>query len=223
MTERVVVITGATGAAGKAAAKAFASRGDVVVLLGREQERLDALREELGIADPCVFTRVVDLTDLPALQAAAQEVERRYGGAHILIHLVGGWTGGKDLTETLPADFDNMLQQHAYTTFNLFQAFAPQLEKAGWGRALTISTPAATRPVGKRGAYAAAKAAEESLFLTLAEELKDRGVTANILLVNSIDANGEGRGTSLNEITAAMLYLTSEEAARVTGARVPLL
>ena len=89
-----------------------------------------------------------------------------------------------------------MLQQHAYTTFNLFQTFAPQLERAGWGRALTISTPAATRPVAKRGVYAAAKAAEESLFLTLAEELKNRGVTANILLVNSIDAGGTGKGTS---------------------------
>ncbi len=223
MTDRVVIITGASGAAGRAAAQAFAGHGDALVLYGRTAAALQEVRMGLEISDRCILTQAVDLTDLEALQASARDVERSFGPAQILIHLVGGWTGGKTLPETDPEDLNSMFRQHVQTTFNLFRAFAPQMEKAGWGRAMTISTPGASKPVPKRGVYAAAKAAEESLFLTLGEELKDKGVTSNIILVNSIDAQGTGRGTLPEEIAAAMLYLCSEEAGRVTGTRLPLL
>lgn len=222
MTDRVVVITGATGAAGRAAARAYAERGDALVLMGRDMDRLTELRRGLDTSDRCILLQDVDLTDPAAVKAAAQEVEARFGGAQVLIHLVGGWTGGQDLASTPPEDLDSMLSQHVHTTFNLFQAFAAQLEKSGWGRVLAISSPLAGSPAVKRGVYAAAKAAEETLFFTLGAELKDKGVTANVILVNAIDAGGTGKGTPLNEIVAAMLYLTSDEAARVNGARLPI-
>jgi len=222
VTERVVVITGATGPAGRAAARAFAERGDALVLMGRDMDRLTELRRELDISDACILLQDVDLTDAQALKAAAQEVETRFGGAQVLIHLVGGWTGGKDLAETAPEDLDSMLSQHVHTTFNLFQAFASQLERSGWGRVLTISSPLAGSPAAQRGVYAAAKAAEETLIFTLGGELKDKGVTANVILVNAIDAEGTGKGTPLNEIVSAMLYLTSEEASHVNGQRLAL-
>ena len=72
------------------------------------------------------------------------------------------------------------------------------------------------------GPYAAGKAAEEALVTTLAEEMRGQGVTANIIHVQSIDAKGTGKGTSPAEIVAAMMYLCSDEAAKVTGARIPI-
>ena len=72
------------------------------------------------------------------------------------------------------------------------------------------------------GAYAAAKSAQETLVLTLAEELREQGVTANIIQVKAIDVKGTGKGTSPQEIVAAMTYLCSDEAAKVTGARIPV-
>jgi hypothetical protein len=47
-------------------------------------------------------------------------------------------------------------------------------------------------------------------------------VTANILQVRAIDADNKGTGTTPDEIVAAMMYLFSEEASKVTGARLPL-
>jgi NAD(P)-dependent dehydrogenase (short-subunit alcohol dehydrogenase family) len=223
MTERVVVITGAAGATGRAAAHAFAARGDRLVLIGRDEASLMDVRRELDYSDECILTVAVDLADLKALKAAAQKVEERFGAAQVLIHLVGGWTGGKTVPETDPADMDSMLRQHVLTTFNLFQAFGPQLERSGWGRLLTVSTPGVTRPAAKRGAYSAAKAAQENLFFTLGEELKEKGVTANIIVVNSIDAARTGKGTPPEEIVDAMLYLCSEEASHVNGTRLQLL
>lgn len=223
MTERVVVITGATGALGKTAAKAFAGRGDALVLLSRDQAELDSLRAELNLPSGRIMTLTLDLTDARAVRLAAEETEAKFGAAHILLHLVGGWTGGRTLTETAPQDFTSMLEQHVRTTFNLFQAFEPLLIKSGWSRALMVSAITASRPAAKRGAYAAAKAAQEALFLTLAEEIKDAGGTSNVIVIDSIDAGRTGKGTTPEEITAAMLYLCSDEAAKVNGARLPMV
>jgi NAD(P)-dependent dehydrogenase (short-subunit alcohol dehydrogenase family) len=180
------------------------------------------MANELALPEPRILTIPVDLADGPALRSAAQTVQEEMGGAHILIHLVGGWSGGRNLVEIDPQDLDTMLRQHAVSTLNLFQSFVPQLQKSGWGRAIAISSPVASRPVARRAAYAAGKAAQEALFLSLAEELKGTGVTANLIVVSNIDVTGAGNGTTPDEIVAAMLYLCSDEAGKVTGARLPL-
>ena len=219
---RVVVITGATGGLGITTAQAFAERGHSLVLLDRHQDRLDALRDDLKLPDDRLLAATVDLRDREAIHATAEAVSVKFGGAHALIHLVGGWLGGKTLVESSVEDLDSMLRQHVWTTFHLFQAFIPQLAKHGWGRVLTVSPSTVSNPPARRGPYLAAKAVQENLILTLVAELKDQGVTANILQVRAIDEERKGTGTTPEEIVAAMLYLFSEEAAKVNGARIPL-
>ena len=58
--------------------------------------------------------------------------------------------------------------------------------------------------------------------MTLAAELKESNVTANIIQVKAIDVEHKGTGTTPDEIVAAMLYLFSDEAGKITGARLPL-
>ena len=222
MNERVVVITGATGGLGKVAARLFAQDGHPLALLSRDENKLDALTHELKLPVERLRTLAVNLLDPQATHTAAEAITAKFGGAHILIHLVGGWTGGKTLIETRTDDFESMFAQHGRTTFNLIQAFVPQLVKRGWGRLIAVSSPSATHPPGMNGAYAVGKAAQESLLLTLAEELKDTGVTSNIIQVKSIDVNHEGTGSTPEEIVAAMRYLCSDESAKVNGARIPI-
>lgn len=220
MDSRVVVITGATGVLGKLAAQTFAARGDSIVLLSRDQAEVDSLARDLNLPSERILARGVDLLDAPTLRAAAEAVAAQFGAVHILIHLVGGWTGGKTILETSVDDFAFMFNQHAWTTVHLFQAFAPLL--ASGGRVIVVSSPLANAPIAKMSAYAAAKSAQETLVLTLAEELRENGMTANVIQVKSIDVKGTGKGTSPKEIVAAMEYLCSEEAAKVTGARLPI-
>ena len=222
MTDRVVVITGATGALGKLTAQTFASRGDSLVLLSRNQSELDSLVRDLNLPSERLLTRIVDLLDSQALRDSSAAVEATFGRVDILIHLVGGWTGGKTISETAVDDFASMLNQHAWTTFHLFQTFVPLLIANGWGRVITVSLPLTVHPQPKMSAHAAGKAAQESLVLTLAEETRGTGVTANIIHVNSIDAKGTGKGTSPQEIVAKMEYLCSEDASKVTGMKIPI-
>lgn len=226
MDGRVVVITGATGGLGRAAASAFAARGASVVVVGTNQGRLDAQVGELGLPLERTLAHAGDLRDPSAVAALAEAVLARFGRVDALLHLVGGWTGGKELAATDAADLTEMLDQHVWTSWHLLRAFVPRLVAGGWGRILVVSSPAAVQPGAKGGPYAAAKAAEEALVLTVAQETRGTGVTANVVQVRSIDeehkrAAGSSAATP-EEIVAAMVYLCSDEGGRVSGARVPL-
>jgi NAD(P)-dependent dehydrogenase (short-subunit alcohol dehydrogenase family) len=221
---KVIVITGATGALGTLTAKTFAARGDSLALLDHDQNKLDALVRDLNLPDDRLCASIVDLRNRQAVRDSAEAVSKKFGSLHALIHLVGGWFGGKTLAETRADDLDSMLAQHVWTTFHLFQAFSPKLAASGWGRVITVSPSTVSNPPPQRGVYTAAKAAQETLMLTLAAELKEHGVTANIIQVRAIevDAARKGSGATPEEIVAAMLYLFSEEAGKITGARIPL-
>ena len=219
---KVIVITGATGVLGNLTAKTFAAQGYSLALLDHDQNKLDSLTRDLNLPNERLFTSIVDLRNGQAVQDSAEAVSKKFGSVHALIHLVGGWMGGKTLAETGAEDLESMLGQHVWTTFNLFHAFSPKLAANNWGRVITISPSTVLNPPAKRGVYTATKAAQETLVLTLAAELKESGVTANIIQVRAIDTENKGTGTTPAEIVAAMQYLFSDEAGKITGARIPL-
>lgn len=219
---KVIVITGATGVLGNLTAKTFAAQGYSLALLDHDQNKLDSLTRDLNLPNERLFTSIVDLRNGQAVQDSAEAVSKKFGSVHALIHLVGGWMGGKTLAETGAEDLESMLGQHVWTTFNLFHAFSPKLAANNWGRVITISPSTVLNPPAKRGVYTATKAAQENLVLTLAAELKESDVTANIIQVRAIDTENKGTGTTPAEIVAAMQYLFSDEAGKITGARIPL-
>jgi NAD(P)-dependent dehydrogenase (short-subunit alcohol dehydrogenase family) len=219
---RTIVITGATGALGKKTAHAFASQGHSLALLDNDQTKLVSLVRDLNLPKDRLFTSVVDLRDGQAVRDSAKAVSAKFGNIHALIHLVGGWVGGKTLPEVSADDLTFMLNQHVWTTFHLFQAYSPKLAASGWGRVIAVSASTVAYPPGKTGPYTAAKAAQENLVLTLAAELKEHGVTANIIQVRAIDVENKGTGATPDVIVAAIQYLFSEQAGKVNGARIPL-
>lgn len=222
LQDRVVIITGAGGATGRAAARAFAAQGARLVLIGREAGKLHELAASLNLPAERTLALDANLVEPAAARAAAGMVQAAFGRADVLVHLVGGWIGGKTLVETPAEDLEAMLAQHAWSTFNTLQAFTPLMLANAWGRVLVVSSLALNRPPARMAAYLAAKAAQEALVLSLAAELKDQGVTANILQVRAIAAGEGSSGIQPAEIVAALLYLCSPEAAPITAARLPI-
>jgi 3-oxoacyl-[acyl-carrier protein] reductase len=219
---KTIVITGATGALGSITAKTFAEMGASLALLDNDQTKLDSLIKELNLPEDRLFTSVVDLRDGQAVQDSAEAVANKFGSVHALLHLVGGWIGGKTIADSPVEDLESMLGQHVITTFHLFKAFSPKLATSKWGRVITISPSTVANPPAERGVYNATKAAQENLVMTLAQELKDNGVTSNIIQVHSIDVMNKGTGTTPTAIVATMQYLFSEQASKVNGAKIPL-
>ena len=222
MKSKTIVFTGATGVLGNLVAKTFAERGHNIALLAKDQAKLDSLARDLDLPKERLYAQAIDLLNGKAVHDSAQAVLSKFGSIHALIHLVGGWTGGKTIPESSKDDFESMLDQHVWTTFHLLQAFTPHIAASGWGRVMIVSKPETVNPSAKTALYTAAKSAQESLVLTLAEEYKANGLTANVIHVKSIDTKDSGNGTTPAEIVSTMTYLFSDEASKVNGARIPL-
>lgn len=219
---KVIVITGATGVLGGMVAKAFAGMGHNLVLLDKDQQKLDSLVRDLNLPSERILAQTVDLLNEQTVQDSAEAVLSKFGSVHALFHLVGGWVGGKTFAESPSDDLDSMLNQHVRTTFNLFKAFETPLSQSGWGRVIVISKSDVANPPARAGIYSAAKSAQETMVLALAAELKDVNVTANIIQVRSIDVENKGSGTTPEVIVTSMQYLFSDGAGKVNGARIPL-
>jgi NAD(P)-dependent dehydrogenase (short-subunit alcohol dehydrogenase family) len=219
---KTIVITGATGALGSLAAKTFAGLGHNLALLDKDSEKLDSLVRDLNLPANRLSAQTVDLLDAAALQTSAEAVLSKFGSVHALFHLVGGWVGGKTFVDASHDDLEFMLNQHVRTTFNLFKVFSPALSANDWGRVIVISASTVPNPPGKSAVYTATKAAQENMVLSLAAELKDSKVTANIIQVRAIDVENKGTGTTPAEIVSAMEYLFSTQADKINGARIPL-
>jgi len=231
LQDRVVIITGAAGGLGQVAAGAFAQQGAQLVLVGRGREKLADLAAALDRTQARVLTHAAQLTEPEAASAVAEAAMRKFGRIDVLLHLVGGWIGGRRIGQLDPREIDVMLQQHLWTSVYLARAVVPHMRSRGWGRVIAVSSPTASNPGAERAPYAIGKAAQEALMLTLAQELKGSGVTSNLVLVKTIDTGGERNScpnaenadwTTPQEITATLLHLCTDEAERINGARIPL-
>jgi NAD(P)-dependent dehydrogenase (short-subunit alcohol dehydrogenase family) len=228
---RVAVITGATGGLGSTITRELAARGTNLALLDIDPAKLEAQTKSLGLPASRLLTQPVDLLDPAAAKTIAAAVVKKFGKIDMLLHVVGGWTGGKTLLDVPVDDMAFMLNQHVWTSFNVIQAFVPHLITNKWGRVVMITSPYAARPNAKGGPYAVGKAGQEALMLTISQELKGTGVTANLLQAKTIDVKREkvsapsadnSAWTTPEELTAAILYLLSDEAGTINGAKLPL-
>ena len=187
----VVLITGATGPLGRAVAPRFARDGARLALVGRDHGRLAELGEGLGVASDLWMPVPGDLTVAGSAGAVADAVTAQWGRIDILLHLVGGWAGGTAVVDLDHDEVRRMLDQHLWTTLHVAQAVVPGMVERGFGRVIAVSSPLAAEPGPKGASYAIAKAAEEALVRSLAREVSGSGVTANLVLVRTLDAMHE--------------------------------
>jgi len=231
LNERVAVITGASGGLGRVISQRLAEAGAYLALTSTSADKLAELEGELQLPSERVLTYAADLSQPEAAQKVCQAVMAKFGRVEILLHFVGGWIGGKPLTQVSAEEVSTMLKQHVWTTLYLAQAFVPPLVANGWGRIIVVSSPVVANPPANNAPYTIGKSGQEALILTLAEELKNTGVTANVLRVRNIDIKHErdealttknASWTTPEEIASAIEYLCSSKAHMVNGARLPL-
>lgn len=218
------MISGATGGLGRVLARRLADEGSSLVLVGTDASRLDALASSLSLDPDRCLTVVADLRDAASSLAAVDAAIARFGQVDLLAHLVGGYAAGAALVDVDASQLRDMLDQHVWTTFNLGRALVPHMIAAGWGRVIAISPNLVTTPGPNAAAYTAAKAAQDALLVSLARELKGSGVTANLVVVRAIDTEHTGKAgwATPEQIASTIVYLCSDDAALVNGARIPL-
>jgi NADP-dependent 3-hydroxy acid dehydrogenase YdfG len=202
----VVVVTGATGNAGRAVCAALSTAGHTIVAVGSDAGRLESVDAS--------FRFVCDLTDATATRDLATRVHATAGPVDGLVHLVGGWRAGHEV-----ADWD-WLEPRLLTTLRLATlAFHEDLTASMAGRLVTIGSTSAAKPTWSGANYATLKTAADAWVAGVASGWRKAGTAAAVTLV--VTSLGDG-GTSVTRVAARIAALWAGDAALLNGTRVDL-
>jgi len=176
---KVAVVTGGSSGIGRGIALAFARAGMRVVVTGRRQEHLEETAKVFAEQRLEVHPRQVDVTDLAAMRALAEEVEGTFGAVHVLVNNAGiGLTG--PVAQATATDWDWVIDVNIRGVGHGIQAFLPKIRAHGeGGHVVNTSSMGGLMPV-VAGLYSMTKAAVIALSEALHIELlpEDIGVSA---------------------------------------------
>ncbi|HEY1753414.1 MAG TPA: SDR family NAD(P)-dependent oxidoreductase [Caulobacteraceae bacterium] len=221
---RVAAITGAFGSLGAAVARLARERGWRLALI----DAAPASAAPADLAAGALVLGGVDLTDAAGAAAAIGAVSERLGRLDALFNIAGTfrWT---TLEGSDAALWELLFRVNLQTAANASRAALPALKASGAGRIVNVGADAATRAAAGMGPYAASKAGVARLTESLAEELKDAGVTVNAVAPTILDTPPNradmpdadfARWVQPADVAEVMLFLASDAARAVTGALV---
>lgn len=230
-SNKVVLITGATGALGRVVARTFAARGQRLVLSARRAEALHALVDELGLAEDQALALPADLTVPDQVTKLVAATERQMGSVDVLLNTTGGWGGGQRVADMDVEAYDHMMALNARSAFLISRAVLPGMLAKKWGRIIHVGSRAVESPGLRQAAYNASKAALVALTESIAAEYRHSGIAANVIMPSIIDtpanraqmpdAKSE-RWVMPLEIAEMMLFLCGEAGGALNGARIPM-
>lgn len=238
--EKAALVTGGTHGIGLAIARRFAQAGIRTIITGRSNSVMDVARTLSGEGCP-VSGQVLELSDLPAVQAWLHEMPERCGPIDIVVNNAGinpKKQGRKYLIEEVELQtWHEVFNVNLTAPYLICAALLPAMKKRRWGRVINIgSTGARNRPVMPSAHYVASKAGLEGLTRCIAEENASHGITANCVAPGPIttgmtspetvavltEAIPVGRYGTPDEIAALVEFLASDDACFVTGAVIDI-
>jgi 3-oxoacyl-[acyl-carrier protein] reductase len=239
MPQRIAIVTGAARGIGAGTARRLASNGMAVAVLDLKEDDGARTVGEIEEAGGRAIAVGADVSNADQVQAAVDKIVAELGAPTVLVNNAGV-TRDNLLFKMSETDWDTVLGVHLKGAFLMTRAVQKYMVVAKWGRVVNLSS---TSAVGNRGQvnYSAAKAGMQGFTKTLAIELGKFGITANAIapgfIVTDMTAATAARlGLSfedfqaaaakgipvqrvgqVEDIAAAVSFLTSEEAGFVSG------
>lgn len=234
LTDKCALVTGASGGIGSEIAKALVAQGATVVLSGTRQDALDSLKSEIEAEYPgkaiVIAARLGEVEEVDRLIADA---EKAMGKIDILVNNAGLTRDGLAM-RMKDEDWDAVLDVNLKAAFRLTRACMRGMMKRRFGRVIGITSVVGVTGNPGQANYAASKAGMIGMSKSLAQELANRGITVNCVAPGMIatpmtdvltedqrkrmlDNIPAGRLGTPEDIAASVVYLSSDEAAYVTG------
>jgi short-subunit dehydrogenase len=183
LTEKRVLITGASAGIGRAATKAFVDAGAIVLAVARSKDRLDSLAAELG-GPTRVATFVADVGDGAAMETLASEILAKHGAPDIVIANAGLGMDARFAVTTDEA-WRTIFEVNVFGVVRTIRPFLPGMIARGSGRILIVSSAVGKRGVPNYAAYSGSKFALHGMADALRPELSGTGVSVGIVCPSS--------------------------------------
>ncbi len=207
--QKIALITGANKGIGRAAAEQLAALGMTVLIGARDPQRGEEAAAVLRAAGGDAHAVILDVTDPATVQAAATQVEERFGHLDVLINNAGitgsGQVSPADAHDQVPSSVDLDMVRAVFET-NLFgviavtNAMLPLLRRSPAPRIVNVSSHAASLTITSdpdgpfaallsSAAYTPSKAALNALTVQYANELRKDGILVNAVAPGFVDTD----------------------------------
>lgn len=184
LERKTAFITGGGRGIGAAIARELAELGMTCVIAGRTDKLLRKTAEEIGKG--CI-PMVCDVTDWRSVEAAAEQVEAKFGKLDALINNAGIGSFSAKLHELPTDEWDKVMNTNLRGVYYCIKAFTPLLMKASDAHIVNISSLAGKNALPKGAVYAASKWGLNGLSYSVAEELRGSGIRVSVVCPGSVD------------------------------------
>jgi NAD(P)-dependent dehydrogenase (short-subunit alcohol dehydrogenase family) len=232
LDNRVAVITGGTGALGRAVAKSFANSGAKLSIPYIVDAEVPLIQKELGSLMNRVSLSKADMFKSSEVQDLVSKTKEKFGRIDILVNLVGGYFGGPNIHETEEKDWDSIINLNLKSHFLSCKAVIPIMLEQKYGRIVNVASESALRGEATLGIYSVSKSGVVRLTETIADEYRQSGITANAVLPRIIDTPANRKAMpdadyskwpKAEDIANLIQFLASDKARSITGASIPVI
>jgi 3-oxoacyl-[acyl-carrier protein] reductase len=231
---RTALVTGASRGIGRAIALELAGRGNrVVVNYASRSEAADEVVAAIGAMGGQGVAVGADVSDPDQVERLFTEANERFGPVEILVNNAG-ITADNLLLRMTPEDFDRVITTNLRSAFLCSKAAIRGMLRNRWGRVISISSVAGLAGNPGQANYAASKAGLIGFSKSVSKEVGSRGITVNVVAPGFIStdmtdslsedvkktilgSNATGRFGDPAEVAGVVGFLSTEEAAYVTG------
>lgn len=226
-SNKVVLITGGTGALGTALVKKFIDAGAKTIssyLNEKEAERLKTANHEVELIK-------LDITKEEQILKVIPKLVDRFGMINVLVNVVGGYLGGKSITELEQNHWDSMMDLNLKSAFLISKHVIPVMKSSGkGGNIVHISSRTGLKSEGYDSAYAASKAGLIRFVESTSQEFKDHNINVNCVLPTIIDTEANRRAMPnadfnkwllKEDLANVILFLCSSDSKVINGAAIP--
>jgi len=233
LENRVAIISGGTGALGRAVAEYFLESGAKIAIPYVVDAEVPLLKKRVGDrgSDSQLLLKRADVGDESQIGAFVKDVVGTFGKLDILVNLVGGFWGGKSIADTTVAEWQAMFDLNLKPTFLCCRAGRPRDDEERLRQDRVGDFAQRHNRRGLFAAYAVAKGAIATFTASLAEEVLPDNIIVNAIAPSTIDteANRASMPKAKHEtwvkpedIARTVGYLCSENCRVTSGAVVPV-